>query len=136
MASEAASKRPRGRPPVFSGKTLEKAAEFSYAREVRTRRGAQDLVYRMFAVAVIELYCEAYSEKAATLGWLLEPRRHALLSELGRVGQPKTDDQGELRWSESDVSRLIGVALRIAEAKPSTKAGVTMIRDLRRRARA
>jgi hypothetical protein len=136
MASEAASKRPRGRPPVFSGKTLEKAAEFSYAREVRTRRGAQDLVYRMFAVAVIELYCEAYSEKAATLGWLLEPRRHALLSELGRVGQPKTDDQGELRWSESDVSRLIGVALRIAEAKPSTKVGVAMIRDLRRSARA
>jgi hypothetical protein len=90
----------------------------------------------MFAVAVIELYCEAYSEKAATLGWLLEPRRHALLSELGRVGQPKTDDQGELRWSESDVSRLIGVALRIAEAKPSTKVGVAMIRDLRRSARA
>ena len=135
MASEAASKKPRGRPPVFSGKTLEKAAEFSYAREVRTRRGAQDLVYRMFAVAAIELYCEAYSEKAATLGWLLEPRRHALLSELGRVGQPKTDEQGELCWSESDVSRLIGVALRIAQAKPSTKVGVAMIRDVRRSAR-
>lgn len=136
MAAEAASKRPRGRPPVFSEKTLDKAAEFSYAREVRTRRGAQDLVYRMFAVAVIELYCEAYSEKAPTLGWLLEPRRHALLSELGRVGQPKTDEHGELRWSESDVSRLIGVALRIAEAKPSTKVGVATIRDLRQSARA
>jgi hypothetical protein len=136
MASEAASKRSRGRPPVFSEKTLKKAAEFSYARQVRTRRGEQDLVYRMFAVAAIELYCEAFSDKAATLGWLLEPRRHALLSELGRVAQPKSDERGELRWSEADVSRLIGVALQIAEAKPSTKAGVAMIRDFRRGARA
>jgi hypothetical protein len=31
---------------------------------VQTRRGAQDLVYRMFAIAVLEHYCEAYAEKA------------------------------------------------------------------------
>jgi hypothetical protein len=136
MASEAAPKKPRGRPPVFSEETLRQAAEFSYARRVQTRRGAQDLVYRKFAIAAIELYCEAYAENAATLDWLLKPRRHALLSELGRVAQPKSDEQGELRWSEPDVSRLIGVALQIAEAKPSTKVGVTMIRELRRRARA
>jgi hypothetical protein len=136
MPSETASNSPRGRPPVFSEDTLRQAAEFSYARHVRSRRGAQDLVYRKFAVAAIELYCEAYPEKAATLGWLLEPRRrHALLSELGRVAQPKSDGQGVLRWSEPDVSRLIGAALEISEAKPSTKAGVAMIRDLRRRAR-
>jgi hypothetical protein len=137
MASEAVSRRPRGRPPVFSEETLRQAAEFSYARSVQTRRGAQDLVYRKFAIAAIELYCEAYPENAPTLDWLLKPtRRHALLSELGRVAQPKSDEQGELRWSEPDVSRLIGVALQIAEAKPSSKAGVAMIRDLRRRARA
>jgi hypothetical protein len=135
MPSEAASKRPRGRPPVFSDETLRQAAEFSYARRVYTRRGAQDLVYRKFAIAAIELYCEAYPEHAATLEWLLRPRRHALLSELGRVAQPKSSEHGELRWSEPDVSRLIGVALHIAETKPSTKAGVATIRDLRRHSR-
>lgn len=90
----------------------------------------------MFAVAAIELYCEAYPEKAGALAWLLKPtRRHALLSELGRVAGPKSDQQGVLRWSEHDVSRLIRAALEIAETKPSTKAGVAMIRDLRRRYR-
>lgn len=90
----------------------------------------------MFAIAAIELYCEAYPEKAATFDWLLRPRRrHALLSELGRVAQPKSDEQGVLRWSERDVSRLIHLALEIAEAKPSTKVGVAMIRDLRQRYR-
>lgn len=133
MASEAASKRPRGRPPVFSDDALRYAADFSYARQVRTRRGAQDLVYRMFAVAAIELYSEAYPEKAGALDWLLKPRRrHALLSELGRVAHPKSDERGVLQWDEPDVSRLIGIALQISEAKPSTKAGVAMIRDFRR----
>ena len=93
-------------------------------------------MYRMFAVVAIELFREAYPEKAAPLDWLLLPRRrHALLSELGRVAQPKSDEQDVLRWSESDVSRLIHLALEIAEAKPSTKVGVAMIRDLRRRYR-
>ncbi len=136
MASEPASKRARGRPRVFSDETLRRAEGFSYARRVRTRRGAQDLVYRKFAVAAIELYREAHPERAAPLNWLLTPRRrHVLLSELGRVGRPKSDDQGVLLWSEREVSRLIHVALHVAEAKPSTKAGVAMIRDLRRRAR-
>jgi hypothetical protein len=108
---------------------------YSYARRVRTRRGAQDLVYRMFAIAVLEHYCEAYPEKAATLGWLLRPRRHALLTELGRVARPKSDAGGALRWNEDDVSRLIEAAHDLAEARPSTKAGVAMMRDLRRRQR-
>ncbi|HSI98032.1 MAG TPA: hypothetical protein VK926_06680 [Gaiellaceae bacterium] len=87
----------------------------------------------MFAVVAIELYREAFPEKAAPLDWLLTPiRRHTLLSELGRVAQPRSDEQGALRWSEHDVSRLIETALLVAEAKPSTKEGVTMIRALRR----
>jgi len=133
MASEVDSKRPRGRPRVFSDEALRQAADFSYARRVRTRRGAQDLVYRKFAVAAIELFREAYPEKAAPLNWLLSPRRrHVLLSELGRVAQPKSDNQGVLMWNERDVSRLIDAAFQIVEAKPTTKAGVAMIRDLRR----
>ena len=133
MTSEVASTRTRGRRRVFSDDALRQAAGFSYARRVRTRRGAQDLVYRKFAVAAIELYRESHPEKAAPLTWLLTPRpRHSLLTELGRVAQPKSDEQGDLQWSARDVSRLISVALVIAEAKPRAKPGVAMIRDLRR----
>ena len=104
---------PRGRPPVFSEESLRRAAGYSYARRVGTRRGAQDLVYRMFAVAVLEHYCEAYPEKAETLGWLLWPkRRHALLTELGRVARPRSDTSGNLRWSEEDVSSTYGSRFR------------------------
>lgn len=130
MASDV-SDRPRGRPRVFSEAALQQATEFSYARTVRTRRGAQDLVYRMFAVAAIELFREAYPEKGAPLGWLLEPRRHTLLSELGRTAKPRSDAHGRLEWSEENVSQLICVALEIAELKPSTKVGVARIRALR-----
>ena len=136
MPTEATSRKPRGRPAVFTHDVLRQAAGFSYARNIRSRRGAQDLVYRKFAVVAIELYSEAYPEKATTLAWLLTPKlRHTLLSELGRIGQPRSDEHGALRWSEHDVSRLIHVALAIAEARPSTKAGVAMIRELRRRER-
>ena len=127
------SDRARGRPHVFSEAALRQATEFSYARNVTTRRGAQDLVYRMFAVAVIELFQEAYPEKGARLDWLLEPRRrHTLLSELGRTAKPRSDAEGGLTWSEEDVSELIRVALEIAELKPSTKLGVARIRALRK----
>jgi hypothetical protein len=137
MIPEAASNTRRGRPPVFSDEALREAARFSYARRVRTRRGAQDLVYRKFAVAAIELYCEAHPEEADSLHWFLTPDlRHSLLSELGRVGEPRSDESGMLEWSARDVNRLINAALEIAEAKPSTKVGVAMIRDLRRRYRA
>ena len=86
MPREAASERPRGRRPVFSEDELRHAAQFAYARRVRTRRGAQDLVYRKFAVAVIELYREAHPVEGAPLEWLLRPMpRYSLLSELGRV---------------------------------------------------
>ena len=133
MAPEAASTNQRGRPRVFSDEALRQAARFSYARRVNSRRGAQDLVYRKFAIATLELYCEAYPEKASSLKWLFEPNpRHSLLSELGRVGGPKSDAQGVLAWSTSDVKRLIEAALEIADQKPTTKLGVAMIRELRR----
>ena len=136
MEDVVTSNRTRGRPFVFTDDALQQAAEFSYARSVRTRRGAQDLVYRKFAVAAIELYCEVFPNEATTLNWLLAPRlRHTLLSELGRVAQPRSDESGSLRWAERDVSRLIEVALEVAEAKPPTKVGVVMIRERRRRYR-
>jgi hypothetical protein len=124
---------PRGRPAVFSEETLRRASGYSYARRVGTRRGAQDLVYRMFAIAVIEHYCEAFPESAQAFDWLLRPRRHSLLSELGRVAQPRSGDHGDLRWNERDVALLIQTALEVANSRPSTKAGVTMIRDQRKR---
>jgi hypothetical protein len=135
MAAEAASKTRRGgRPHVFSDAALQQAAGFSYARRVGTRRGAQDLVYRMFAVAAIELYGETYPEQAVTLEWLLKPKlRHVLLSELGRVARPTADAQGVFTWRDRDVDRLILAALEIAERKPSAKSGSVMIRDFRRR---
>lgn len=137
MTSETASRKTRGRPRVFSDEALRQAARFSYARRVRTRRGAQDLVYRRFAIAALELYRESYPEKAAPLAWLLDPNpRHSLLSELGRVAQPRSNEQGDLEWSAREVSQLVRAAFVIAEAKPSTKVGVAMLRDLRRRYRA
>ena len=117
---------------MFSEQALRQAAGYSYARSVRTRRGAQDLVYRMFAVATIEHYCDAFPESAETLSWLLRPRRHTLLSELGRLGNPRTGADGELRWNDRDVAALIEAALEISSAKPSTKAGVAMLRERRR----
>jgi hypothetical protein len=90
----------------------------------------------MFAIAALEHYCEAYPEEEETLAWLLRPRRrHALLTELGRIAQPKSDASGSLAWSDDDVSRLIRAAIELAEARPSTKAGVAMMRDLRRHQR-
>jgi hypothetical protein len=87
----------------------------------------------MFAIAVLEHFCEAYPERAESLAWLLRPRRrHALLTELGRIAQPRSDASGELRWSADDVSRLIAAAFEVADARPSTKSGVAMLRDLRR----
>ena len=137
MASETASRKTRGRPRVFSDEALRQAVGFSYARRVRTLRGAQDLVYRRFATAALELYRESYPKKAAPLAWLLDPNpRHSLLSELGRVAQPRSNEQGDLEWSARDVSQLVRAAFVIAEAKPSTKVGVAMLRDLRRGYRA
>jgi hypothetical protein len=117
---------------VFSEAALRQATEFSYARSVKSTRGAQDLVYRMFAVAAIELYQEAYSEEGAPLSWLLAPqRRHTLLSELGRTAKPRSDAHGRLVWREEDVSSMISAALEIAATRPSTKDGVARIRELR-----
>jgi hypothetical protein len=133
---EAASKRVRGRPHVFSDEELRRAAQFAYARRVRTRRGAQDLVYRKFALVAIELYRESHPEAAAQLDWLLEPApRYSLLSELGRIGGPRSGRADELEWNARDVNRLIQAAIEIARAKPRTKQGVAMIRELRRRYR-
>ena len=59
-------------------------------------------------------------------------RRHALLTELGRIAQPRSDSGGGLQWNEADVSRLVDAAFLLAEVRPSTKAGVAMMRNLRR----
>src|SRR5215831_6697174 len=108
MSSAAASNIPRGRKPVFSDEALRSAARYSYARRVRSRRGAQDLVYRQFAIAAIELYCEAYPEKADRLEWLLVPEpRHSLLTELGRIAKPRSGEQEALEWNAQNVSMLI-----------------------------
>ena len=90
----------------------------------------------MFAIAAIELYCEAFPEKTEMLEWLLRPkRRHTLLTELGRVAQPKSDQNGAFHWRERDVSGLIQAALELAETRPAAKPGVAMVRDFRRRHR-
>ena len=90
----------------------------------------------MFAIAAIEHYCEAFPESAPVLDWLLEPRRrHTLLSELGRFGNPSSGKDGQLQWNGEDVSLLIRAALEIAELRPSTKDGVAILRDRRRRSR-
>jgi hypothetical protein len=136
VSREAASEKSRGRRPVFSDDELRRAAQFAYARRVRTRRGAQDLVYRKFAVAALELYRESHPDAGAALEWLLAPMpRYSLLSELGRVAGPRSGDEGALQWDATHVNRLIEVALEIAEAKPTTKVGVSMIRDRRRQYR-
>ena len=85
---------------MFSDEALQRAAGYSYARKVSTRRGAQ-------------------------------PRRYSLLSELGRVAQPKSDENGELRWTERDVDLLIRAALEVAEKRPSTKDGIAIVRAIR-----
>jgi hypothetical protein len=90
-------------------------------------------VYRMFAIAAIEHYCEAFPESAPALDWLLKPRRrHTLLSELGRFGNPSSGNDGQLRWNGEDVTLLIRAALELAELRPSTKEGVAMLRNRRR----
>ena len=123
----------RGRPAAFSDDALARAAGFSYARRVSTRRGAQDLVYRMFATAVIEHYCEAFPEDAEPLGWYFAPRvRHTLLTELGRIARPRSDGRGGMIWNEDDVARMIAAALELAATKPTTKAGAATLRANRR----
>jgi hypothetical protein len=137
VITEDSAKRPRGRPTVFSDEALRRAARFSYARRVRTRRGAQDLVYRQFAIAAIELYREAYGQEAAQLDWLLGPTpRHSLLTELGRVAHPRANEDGVFEWSTHDVSELIRAALMVSVSRPRTKEGIKMIRDFRRPDRA
>ena len=116
---------------MFSEEALQRASDYSYARRVGTKRGAQDLVYRMFAIVVIEHYCEAFPESAPLLQWLLKPRRYSLLSELGRVAQPKSDENGEFRWTQRDVDLLVRTALEVAEKRPATKDGIAMVRGIR-----
>jgi hypothetical protein len=136
VTTEAASKKPRGRGRIFSDDELRRSAQFAYARRVRSRRGAQDLVYRKFAVAAIELYREAHPEEGASLEWLLSPTpRYSILSELGRIGEPRSGEDDVLEWSARDVNRLIHAAFEIARVRPTTKVGVAMIRDVRRRYR-
>ena len=93
-------------------------------------------MYRKFALVAIEHYREAFPVEGAELDWLLTPApRYSLLSELGRIAEPKSGDENRLEWSAPGVNRLITVARQIARMKPSTKEGVAMIRELRRRYR-
>jgi len=132
VESDAGRAGTRGRPAAFSDAALARATSFSYARRIGSKRGAQDLVYRMFATAVIEHYSEAFPEKADALRWFLAPkRRHSLLTELGRIARPRSDGRGELTWNEEDVSRMIDAALELAETRPSTKSGVAKLRSIR-----
>src|SRR5262249_43823506 len=92
---------------------------FWYARQVATKRGGDNLVYRMFAVAGSEHYSAAYPREAEPRKWLLGPKpRHILLSELGRLGRPASDDNGTLRYRAPDVSRLFRLALAATELRP------------------
>jgi hypothetical protein len=88
----------------------------------------------MFAIAVIEQYCEAFPEKAETLDWFLRPkRRFTLLTELGRVARPKSDANGALSWDPADVEQMIQAALEIAVVRPATKEGAAMLKAARTR---
>jgi hypothetical protein len=124
--SEAASKK-RGRPTVFSDDVLEWALRsgVAAARRVTTRRGAQDLVYRLRAVVVIEEYRKHYPAEAESLEWLFKPGdlrgetwRHSLLTEIGRAHHPQL---------------IIPIAQRISAVKPTTKDGIRLIRLMRQR---
>jgi hypothetical protein len=85
----------------------------------------------MFALAVLEHYCEAYPDDAEELSWLLQPRRrHTLLTELGRVARPRSDGR-KLIYEERNVSRMIEAAFALARAKPATKTGVMLLRSFR-----
>lgn len=135
VVAEAASKGLRGRRQVFSDSELRRSSQFAYARRVKTRRGAQDLVYRKFALAAIEQFRETHPQVGAPLGWLVSPPRYSLLSELGRIAEPKSGDEDTLVWNAAGVNRLIAAALEVAETKPTTKSGVSLIREARRRYR-
>lgn len=92
-------------------------------RHVTTRRGAQDVAYRLRAVGVIEEYRRIYPQRAEPLEWLFRSGdrtgrtwRHSLLTELGRV---------------DSAPRMMAIALRIAELKPRTKQGIRLVRQWR-----
>jgi hypothetical protein len=87
-------------------------------------------------MAAIEHFRQARPDEGAPLEWLLSPApRYSLLSELGRIAEPRSGAEDALEWSAPGVNRLIDAALEIAYVKPSTKDGVSMIRDIRRRYR-
>ena len=91
-------------------------------------------MYRKFALATLELYRETHPDIGIQLEWLLTPPRHSLLTELGRVARPRSDENGVLHWCANEVERLVAVALAIAGTRPSTKDGVALIRALKRSA--
>lgn len=125
MNSEASSKK-RGRPEVFSEEQLELAlrAGVAASRRVRSKRGAQDLVYRIRAAYIIEEYRRIYPSESEPLKWLFYPGdmrgetwRHSLLTELGRARTPQ---------------QVVAAAIYIANRQPPTKAGIRMIRRVRK----
>ena len=115
-----------GRPRVFTDEVLDRVVRsgIASARRVTTRRGAQDLVYRLRAVTVIEQFRRIYPQEAGPLVWLFKPGdmrgetwRHSLLTELGRGERPQ--------W-------IVAAALQIASLQPPAKEGIRLIRQWRR----
>lgn len=125
MDSEASSKK-RGRPLAFSDEALDRAlgTGVAAARHVTTKRGAQDVAYRIRAVLVIERFREIYPAEAQPLNWLFRPGdmrgqtwRHSLLTELGRAQKAQ---------------HIVPIALRLASVRPKTKDGIRLVRHLRK----
>jgi hypothetical protein len=86
--------------------------------DIKSKRGMQDVVYRMKAIAVLKvdnrfswLYDNAKAAAGVAGAW-----KPSILSELGRV---------------NDIEVMKDIALHICETKPKTKQAVAAIRALR-----
>ena len=90
--AEADSEIIRGRPPVFSDEVSRQAAGYSHARRGANKARSSRPRLPHVRIAALEHFCEAYPDNEATLSLALGPkRRHALLSELGRIARPRSD---------------------------------------------
>ncbi len=114
--SENPTRRERGRPAKMTPEQV--AICDSMFPEVKTRRGQQNIIYRLRAMSILR-------EDSRFL-WLIDPEkaiqgkpgswRPSILAELGRL-----EDQDAMR----------AVALRICELKPKARQAVSMIRRAR-----
>jgi hypothetical protein len=84
-----------GRPPIFTKDALRRPAGLLWA-ERRSQRGAQDLVYRMLATAVVEHYCEAYPKSGNSCG-LVPAEVAPRAADQARSHVARTSDEYNLR---------------------------------------